>query len=85
MSGLRTTIAQLKTSVNRATNPLNKGIYKTVDRYVFRPGFQDLRNDITVFRDDGKANVESAAELGIKPFLTLNGEDWTSEIYNYLR
>ena len=39
----------------------------------------------TLFLDDGKANVESAAELGIKPFLTLNGEDWTSEIYNYLR
>jgi putative hydrolase of the HAD superfamily len=39
----------------------------------------------TLFLDDGKANVESAAELGIKPFLTLNGEDWTKEIYNYLR
>lgn len=41
--------------------------------------------DETLFLDDGKANVESAAELGIKPFLTTNGEDWTTEIYNYLR
>lgn len=39
----------------------------------------------TLFLDDGKANVDSASELGIKTFLTTNGEDWTNEIYNYLR
>lgn len=39
----------------------------------------------TLFLDDGKKNIETAARLGIHTFPATNGEDWTKEIYEYLK
>lgn len=39
----------------------------------------------TLFVDDGARNIEVASRLGIHTFLTVNGEDWTSKIYDYLK
>lgn len=39
----------------------------------------------TLFLDDGRRNVEAAEKLGINTMLTVNGDDWTQEIYNYLK
>ena len=38
----------------------------------------------TLFVDDGPRNVAAASELGMHTFCPKNGEDWTSEIYEYL-
>jgi 5-amino-6-(5-phospho-D-ribitylamino)uracil phosphatase len=38
----------------------------------------------TLFLDDGQRNVEAASQLGINTMLTINGEDWTKEIYKHL-
>ena len=38
----------------------------------------------TLFLDDGAANVEMAARLGIRTMKPENGGDWTEEIYKYL-
>lgn len=39
----------------------------------------------TLFLDDGPRNVAAASQLGIRTFLTTNGEDWTKDIYDYLK
>lgn len=39
----------------------------------------------TLFVDDGPRNVSAASELGIRTFCPVNGEDWTADIYNYLK
>lgn len=41
--------------------------------------------DETLFLDDGPRNVAAASQLGIHTFLVDNGNDWTEEIYNYLK
>lgn len=38
-----------------------------------------------LFVDDGARNVATASQLGIRTFCPMNGEDWTGEIYNYLK
>ena len=37
------------------------------------------------FVDDGPRNVAVASQIGINTFCPKNGEDWTKEIYQYLR
>lgn len=39
----------------------------------------------TLFLDDGPRNVAAASQLGIKTFLTPSENDWTTEIYDYLK
>lgn len=39
----------------------------------------------TLFLDDGPRNVEMASSMGIHTFCPVNGQDWTIEIYDYLR
>ena len=39
----------------------------------------------TLFVDDGPRNVAAAAKLGMTTFCPINGADWTSEIYKYLK
>ena len=39
----------------------------------------------TLFVDDGPRNVAVASQMGICTFCPKNGEDWTNEIYNYLK
>jgi putative hydrolase of the HAD superfamily len=38
-----------------------------------------------LFIDDGPRNVAAASQIGISTFCPKNGEDWTEEIYDYLR
>ena len=38
----------------------------------------------TLFVDDGAHNIEAAANLGLHTFQPVNGEDWTSDIFQYL-
>ena len=38
----------------------------------------------TLFLDDGSRNVAVASQMGIRTFRPENGEDWTSEIYEYI-
>ena len=38
-----------------------------------------------LFVDDGPRNVAVASQIGINTFCPKNGEDWTKEIYKYLR
>lgn len=38
-----------------------------------------------LFVDDGPRNVAVASQIGINTFCPKNGEDWTKEIYQYLR
>lgn len=38
-----------------------------------------------LFVDDGPRNVAVASQIGINTFCPKNGEDWTNEIYKYLR
>ena len=39
----------------------------------------------TLFLDDGPANVAMAGQLGIATMCPKNGEDWTKDIYTYLK
>ena len=39
----------------------------------------------TLFVDDGERNVATARRLGMRTFMPVNGEDWTKEIYEYLK
>jgi len=39
----------------------------------------------TLFVDDGPRNVAAASELGINTFCPKNGDDWTHDIYKYLK
>lgn len=39
----------------------------------------------TLFLDDGPRNVAAASQLGIKTFYVPCGNDWTTEIYDYLK
>ena len=39
----------------------------------------------TLFLDDGKRNVEMAAQFGMQTFCPVNGADWTQDIYGYLK
>ena len=38
-----------------------------------------------LFVDDGPRNVAVASQIGINTFCPKNGEDWTNEIYQYLK
>ena len=38
-----------------------------------------------LFVDDGPRNVAVASQIGINTFCPKNGEDWTKDIYQYLR
>ena len=37
-----------------------------------------------LFVDDGPRNVAVASQIGMRTFCPKNGEDWTTEIYDYL-
>lgn len=45
---------------------------------------EGLKPGEALFVDDGQKNVDVAVSLGIKGFCTVNGGDWTREIYDYL-
>ncbi len=62
------------------------GVMKPAEEYfrIVLDG-ENINPDETLFVDDGPRNIESAARLGIHTFLATNGEDWTEEIYNYLK
>lgn len=45
---------------------------------------EQARPDECLFVDDGQPNVDAAARLGIHTYCPANGQDWTSEIYEYL-
>lgn len=38
-----------------------------------------------LFVDDGPRNVAAASQVGINTFCPKNGDDWTKEIYHYIR
>lgn len=38
-----------------------------------------------LFVDDGPRNVATASQIGINTFCPKNGEDWTGDIYQYLK
>ena len=38
-----------------------------------------------LFIDDGPRNVAAASQVGLFTFCPRNGEDWTNELYNYLK
>ena len=38
-----------------------------------------------LFVDDGPRNVAMASQMGFRTFCPKNGEDWTQEIYEYLK
>lgn len=38
-----------------------------------------------LFVDDGPRNVAAASQIGINTFCPKNGEDWTGQIYEYLK
>ena len=38
-----------------------------------------------LFLDDGPRNVAAASQMGIRTYCPENGQDWTGEIYNYLK
>ncbi len=38
-----------------------------------------------LFIDDGPRNVAAASQVGMSTFCPENGEDWTNEIYQYLK
>lgn len=61
------------------------GVMKPDER-IFRHVIEKegLNSDEMLFLDDGIRNVEAAARLGIRARLTVNGGDWTKEIYKYL-
>lgn len=42
---------------------------------------EQIAPDETLFLDDGIRNVEAAASLGIHTMCPVNGDDWTSAIY----
>ena len=46
---------------------------------------EQINPEETLFVDDGPRNVAVAASLGIHTFCPKNGEDWTDEIYDYLK
>ena len=46
---------------------------------------EQIDPDETLFVDDGPRNVAVAESLGIHTFCPKNGEDWTDEIYDYLK
>jgi 5-amino-6-(5-phospho-D-ribitylamino)uracil phosphatase len=39
----------------------------------------------TLFVDDSSRNCAAASEMGIRTFCPKNGEDWTQEIYEYIK
>ena len=39
----------------------------------------------SLFIDDGPRNVDAALRLGMNAFCPKNGDDWTKEIYQYLK
>ena len=45
---------------------------------------EQAQPDECLFVDDGQPNVDAAARLGIHTYCPANGQDWTSEIYEYL-
>ena len=46
---------------------------------------EQIDPDETLFVDDGPRNVAVAESLGIHTFCPKNGDDWTDEIYDYLK
>jgi len=57
------------------------------DERIFRKMLVDeqIMPDETLFVDDSPRNVAAASELGITTFCPVNGDDWTSEIFEYLK
>lgn len=47
--------------------------------------FEGIVPEETLFLDDGKRNIDSAARLGMRTFCPPNGSDWTKKIYEYLK
>ncbi len=45
---------------------------------------EGIKPEETLFVDDGKHNIDSAANLSIHTYCPKNGDDWTEEIYHYL-
>ena len=46
---------------------------------------EHINAEETLFIDDGIHNVAAAEKLGLRTFCPKNGEDWTIEIYDYLK
>ena len=70
------------------------GCYLSYELGVMKPDKQFFRHVLTsaqlepsetLFLDDGPKNVAVAAEMGIVTMCPKNGEDWTKEIYTYLK
>lgn len=57
------------------------------DKYFFQHvlSAEQMVPSETLFLDDGPKNVAMAAEMGIVTMCPKNGEDWTKEIYTYLK
>lgn len=70
------------------------GCYLSYELGVMKPDKQFFRHVLTsaqlepsetLFLDDGPKNVAMAGEMGIITMCPKNGEDWTKEIYTYLK
>lgn len=70
------------------------GCYLSYELGVMKPDKQFFRHVLTsaqlepsetLFLDDGPKNVAVAGEMGIITMYPKNGEDWTKEIYTYLK
>ena len=46
---------------------------------------EQLPPSACLFIDDGPRNVAAASQVGMHTFCPENGEDWTNEIYQYLK
>lgn len=46
---------------------------------------EDVRPEELLFVDDSSHNISAAQELGIATFQPVNGEDWTTELFQLLR
>ena len=57
------------------------------DENMFKKVLQSehINAEETLFIDDGIHNVAAAEKLGLRTFCPKNGEDWTIEIYDYLK
>lgn len=70
------------------------GCYLSYELGVMKPDkmfFQEVLNrenltpSETLFLDDGPTNIAVASQLGIITMCPKNGDDWTNEIYTYLK
>lgn len=69
-------------------------IYRSYELKMMKPDDRIFRHVLTqekifpyetLFVDDGPRNVATASQIGFRTFCPKNGEDWTKEIYNYLK